>query len=355
MKRAIIILPLICLLLVGCGNESETELTNSNRELLKACSVMYSISYLAEETHSLTIVELALYDEGEEFSLVDRADDYLNGIDKINKALGLLDESVFSGKTTYKDVYTNYNDYTTLYVRSDEIYRLLLSDPNNETLIDEFMSIMSDLDDSKSSLENCIQSFFREYCYAQDVGLCPPHDTQSIDEEEVFIDSDDSTETSAIDPTADLSDVTFIANTSSLIYHKKDCSHVSNISKDNILYWCDTEDKLIQAGFKPCSDCLMLEEEETSEETTSEGTPIIHEYNLKSVFFIDTPESSVFNRIGYAEDNNDIVVDFETTGLYVYHDVPSDVWDDFVDADSKGGFYQQNIKGQFDCEKLDLN
>ena len=40
--------------------------------------------------------------------------------------------------------------------------------------------------------------------------------------------------------------------------------------------------------------------------------------------------------------------------VYVYHDVPEDVYDQLVSADSVGGYYNQNIKGQYECERFDL-
>jgi len=38
--------------------------------------------------------------------------------------------------------------------------------------------------------------------------------------------------------------------------------------------------------------------------------------------------------------------------MYAYKDVPDSVWDDLFFASSMGGYYNENIKGQYDCEKI---
>lgn len=140
----------------------------------------------------------------------------------------------------------------------------------------------------------------------------------------------------------DFNEVNFIANTASSIYHKKDCARAADIAKENILYWCDSEESLTQAGYHPCSVCLP----------SNGGTPIIQEYDFDAVSWVETPDSTAFVRIGYNESEEDLVVEFRSSGLYVYHAVPESVWNSLNDADSRGGFYNQDIKGKYDCEKI---
>lgn len=39
--------------------------------------------------------------------------------------------------------------------------------------------------------------------------------------------------------------------------------------------------------------------------------------------------------------------------VYVYHDVPEDVYHQLISADSIGGYYNQSIKGLYECERFD--
>jgi len=61
-------------------------------------------------------------------------------------------------------------------------------------------------------------------------------------------------------------------------------------------------------------------------------------------------ESSNIYAIGY--DGKDLYVRFMRSGMYKYNDVPKDVVTDLMDADSKGKFFNMNIKGSFEFEKV---
>lgn len=68
--------------------------------------------------------------------------------------------------------------------------------------------------------------------------------------------------------------------------------------------------------------------------------------------FITTPDSSAFSRIGYCEELWELMLTFRTTGDYVYYAVPPEEWEGLVNADSRGGYFQQYIKGNYDYERL---
>jgi len=88
--------------------------------------------------------------------------------------------------------------------------------------------------------------------------------------------------------------------------------------------------------------------------TTSAGTPINYSFDLGNVDMEDTPDSSCFSEIGYDEQNEVLVVVFRDSGsMYAYYDVPEGVWDDLYFASSMGSYYNKNIKGQYDCEKIE--
>lgn len=69
--------------------------------------------------------------------------------------------------------------------------------------------------------------------------------------------------------------------------------------------------------------------------------------------FIMTPDSTAFSRIGYCEELWELMLTFRTTGDYVYHDIPPEVWEGLVAAESRGEYFQRNIKGNYDYERLD--
>lgn len=194
-----------------------------------------------------------------------------------------------------------------------------------------------------SCLEKASVAEFDEIRHGELMGYINDHFWKEVVDTRLETDPNEFSDYVDAKKTVNMDEVTFIANKDSQIYHKKECSHVESISEDNILYWCDTEDKLVQAGFKPCSDC-------------TNPTPSKIGYELKDVDFIDTPDSTAFKQIGYNTKESDIVVQFKKSGdYYVYYDVPKEVWDALVDADSKGGYYNKEIKGNYECEKLDLN
>ena len=85
---------------------------------------------------------------------------------------------------------------------------------------------------------------------------------------------------------------------------------------------------------------------------TSQGTPIVDSDNYDDIRMISTPDSTCFSAVGYKSGR--LVVTFRDSGAsYAYLDVPEGVWEELRDADSKGGYYNSEIKGYYDCEKLD--
>ena len=64
-------------------------------------------------------------------------------------------------------------------------------------------------------------------------------------------------------------------------------------------------------------------------------------------------ESSNINKIGYGM-NEDLYVEYKTGNTYKYKNVPHKLFEEFVKAESKGRFMNENIKGKFDYEKVEL-
>ena len=54
-------------------------------------------------------------------------------------------------------------------------------------------------------------------------------------------------------------------------------------------------------------------------------------------------ESSFVEAVGYDSDTNDLYVTL-SHGSYVYHGVPESVFHNFLEASSKGRFFNRNVK-----------
>jgi len=60
--------------------------------------------------------------------------------------------------------------------------------------------------------------------------------------------------------------------------------------------------------------------------------------------WISTPESSNITRFSYDENNQVLMVEFKRGELYNYFDVPKIIFDQMIQAASKGQFLSQNVK-----------
>ncbi len=57
--------------------------------------------------------------------------------------------------------------------------------------------------------------------------------------------------------------------------------------------------------------------------------------------------------VGYSEEFNVLLVRFIKSGDYIYYDVPEDVYEELLSADSKGSYYNECVKGQYEVEKIE--
>ena len=69
---------------------------------------------------------------------------------------------------------------------------------------------------------------------------------------------------------------------------------------------------------------------------------------MPEMIFVD---SSNIEAIGYDENNQELHVQFLSGGYYVYHDVPREIFDDLVEAPSKGSYLNREIKGVYQYSK----
>lgn len=65
-----------------------------------------------------------------------------------------------------------------------------------------------------------------------------------------------------------------------------------------------------------------------------------------------TDESTAFSRVGYDETGENLFVVFRSSGkAYMYSEFPPSDFSEFIEAESLGSFYNQNIKGQYPSER----
>jgi hypothetical protein len=55
-------------------------------------------------------------------------------------------------------------------------------------------------------------------------------------------------------------------------------------------------------------------------------------------------DSTNIEAIGYDAANSELHLQFLKTGLYVYRDVPQAIFDELMASDSKGSYFNRNIK-----------
>ena len=63
-------------------------------------------------------------------------------------------------------------------------------------------------------------------------------------------------------------------------------------------------------------------------------------------------KSSLLDKVGYDPEAKVLAVQMNySSDVYLYQDVPMDVFDDLLAADSKGAYYVKNIKGKYKTER----
>ena len=68
---------------------------------------------------------------------------------------------------------------------------------------------------------------------------------------------------------------------------------------------------------------------------------------------LDTVESDAIHAIGYDNDVQVLEIIFNNGSIYQYRGVPRDVYDEMLRAESKGRYFQDNIREEFDYWQWD--
>lgn len=66
----------------------------------------------------------------------------------------------------------------------------------------------------------------------------------------------------------------------------------------------------------------------------------------------ESVRSSNIASIGYEEINEILEIEFLSGGIYQYLDVPEDVYDELMEADSHGKYFASNIKDVYEFVKI---
>jgi len=66
---------------------------------------------------------------------------------------------------------------------------------------------------------------------------------------------------------------------------------------------------------------------------------------------IESPESSSIARFCYDKEKEVLRVEFKNGGIYNYFDVPDSVFKKMSEASSKGKFFMDNIRGEYDYRR----
>jgi hypothetical protein len=62
-------------------------------------------------------------------------------------------------------------------------------------------------------------------------------------------------------------------------------------------------------------------------------------------------DSSNIEAVGYDDETQELHVQFLSSGYYIYSDVPRQIFDDLINAPSKGSFLNREVKGIYQFAK----
>ena len=105
-----------------------------------------------------------------------------------------------------------------------------------------------------------------------------------------------------------------------------------------------------------CTDDSASETQSPSSDYVSEAESDESQYIIEADYsdLLEYVDSTCFESVGYDDSEEVLYVRFLDSGsVYAYYGVPYYEYDELVNADSIGGYYNDYIKGQYDCEQLE--
>lgn len=67
---------------------------------------------------------------------------------------------------------------------------------------------------------------------------------------------------------------------------------------------------------------------------------------------LETVRSSAIHAIGYDPERRTLEIIFTGGGIYLFYNVPPEVFRGFLATESKGNYFQERIRGRFRHERL---
>lgn len=62
--------------------------------------------------------------------------------------------------------------------------------------------------------------------------------------------------------------------------------------------------------------------------------------------------SSSVRSVGYDDEENVLEIEFQSGGIYRYDDVPHETYEELLSASSHGGYFHENVRGQYDYRRV---
>lgn len=69
--------------------------------------------------------------------------------------------------------------------------------------------------------------------------------------------------------------------------------------------------------------------------------------------FMSPVDSSQLRSAGYDEEESDLYVEFKTSTVYRYSDVPQTIFEKLKNSESPGSYFSGNIKGVYEFKRLE--
>lgn len=110
---------------------------------------------------------------------------------------------------------------------------------------------------------------------------------------------------------------------------------------------------LLSVSLAGCADSSAAT---TAAETTTEAPTeeTLDELSPDAFDMVSISRSTCLDRAGYNRRDHILYIRFlDSQAEYVYYDVPEEVYESLIDAESIGKYYNSDIKGQYECEKLE--
>ena len=62
-------------------------------------------------------------------------------------------------------------------------------------------------------------------------------------------------------------------------------------------------------------------------------------------------DSAVMNEVNYNDETNEMTIEFWNGSIFVYKEVPKELYEEFIDSTSIGQFFHRKVKDKFTFRK----